>query len=97
MELTEDEINEKYGKHRGHFSRNTLLPNEFERNCISCGFKQIKRKHESSKMQWKTINFINRLKYAEHKVICICVDIYNIHESDDYDKIYEVSSTFKKN
>ena len=39
--------------------------------------------------------YINRLKYAELKYICICVDVYKIYEGNDYDKIYEVISTFK--
>ena len=42
------------------------------------------------------INFINRLKYAEVKIFSICVNLYKIFESDDYDNIYEVLSTLKK-
>ena len=30
MELTEDQIIEKYGKHCGHCNRNMLLPYEYE-------------------------------------------------------------------
>ena len=30
MELTEDEIIQKYGKRCGHCNRNTLLPYEYE-------------------------------------------------------------------
>ena len=41
-------------------------------------------------------NFINRLKYAEVKIFSICADVYQSYEGDDYDKIYEVSSTIKK-
>ena len=36
------------------------------------------------------MNFINRLKYAEQKIFCICVDVYQIYEGDDYNKIFEV-------
>ena len=36
-----------------------------------------------------------RLKYAEQKIFCICIDVYKVYEDDDYDKIYEVLSTFK--
>ena len=43
----------------------------------------------------KKINFINRLKYAEQKIYCICIDVYKIYESSDYDKIHEVLSTYK--
>ena len=49
----------------------------------------------SQKYKEKKINFINRLKYAEVKIFSICVDLYQIYESDDYDKIYKVLSTLK--
>ena len=55
----------------------------------------IKRQHELSKIQRKKIYFINRLKYAEHKIFCICVDVHKIYEDDDHDKIFEVLSTLK--
>ena len=67
MELTEDEIIQKYAENCGHCSRNTLLPYEYEWSCLSCGFNLTKRKHELSKNQRKKINFINRLKYAKQK------------------------------
>ena len=47
----------------------------------------------SLKFNEKKIKFINRLKYAEQKLICICTDVYERYESDDYDKIYEVLTT----
>ena len=96
MNLSEDENIKKYAKHCGHCNRNTLLPYEYEWNCISCGFSLIERKHEPTKKQRKKINFINRLKYAELKTFCICVDVYKIYEGNDYDKLYEVLSTLKK-
>ena len=46
-------------------------------------------------IQRKKINSINRLKYAEVKTFSICVDVYKIYGSDDYDKIFEVLSTLK--
>ena len=95
MELTEDEIIQKYAKKRLHCKRNMLLPYEDEWPCFSCGFNINKHKHELSKIQRKKINFINRLKYAELKIFCICMDIYKIYEGDDYDKIYEVLSRLK--
>ena len=39
---------------------------------------------------------MNRLKYAEHKMFCICVDVYKIYEGNDYDKINEVLATLEK-
>ena len=62
MELTEDEIMQKYAKHCGPCSRNTLLPYEYEFTCIACGFNVSRRKHELSNIQRKKISFINRLK-----------------------------------
>ena len=95
MELTEDEIIEKYAKKCLHCNRNTLLPYEYEFTGLSCGYNVIKRKHELSKIQRKKINFINRLKYAEQKIFCNCIDVYKIYEGDDYNEIFKVLSTLK--
>ena len=94
MELT-DEIIQKYGKNCGHCNRNTFFPYEYEFTCFSCGYNVNKRKYELSKIQRKKINFINRLKYADQKFFCICIDVYKIYEGDDYDEIYKVLSTLK--
>ena len=61
MDLTADEIIEKYEQQCGHWNRNTLLQYSYEWSCVSCGYNVIKRKHEHSKTQRKK-NFINRLK-----------------------------------
>ena len=53
MELSEDEISQKHGKHCGHCKRDTLVPYKFEFTCISCGYNVIKRKHKLSKIQGK--------------------------------------------
>ena len=96
MNLSEDEIIQKYAKNCGHCNRNTLLPYEYEFTCIACGYNVNKRKHELSKKQRKKINFIIRLKYAEQKIFCICIDVYEIYDGDEYNKIYEVLSRIKK-
>ena len=95
MELTEDEIIEKYAKRCGHCNRNTLLPYEFEWSCFSCNYVVSKLKNELSKIQRKKINFINRLKYAEQKIFCICIDVYKIYEDDDFSEIFKILSTLK--
>ena len=95
MGLTEDEIIQKYAKNCGRCNRNTLLPYEFERSCFSCNYIVSKRKNELSKIQRKKINFINRLKYAEQKIFCICIDVYKIYENNDYNEIYKVLTTLK--
>ena len=69
MELTEDQIIEKSVEHCGHCMQNTLLPYEYDWTCVSCGYNVIKRTHELSKIQRKTIIIINRLHYAEHKIL----------------------------
>ena len=94
MELTEDEIIQKYAKKCLYCNRNMLIPYEYERTCISCGFNINKHKRELSKIQ-KKINFINRLKYAEQKIFCICIDVYKIYEDDDYDNIQNFSNIKK--
>ena len=95
MEMTEDQIIEKYAKRCGHCNRNTLLPYEYEFTCFSCGYNVNKRKHELSKIQRKKINFINRLKYAEVKIFSICVDLYKIYDGDDFSEIFKILSTLK--
>ena len=95
MELTEDQMIEKYTKNCGHCRRNMLLPYEYEWTCFSCGYNVNKRKNELSKIQRKKINFINRLKYIEQKIFCICIDVYKVHDDDDYNEIYKVLSTLK--
>ena len=57
MNLSEDEIIEKYAKHCRHSDRNTLLPHEYEWTCISSGFNLIKTKHELSRIQRKKNKF----------------------------------------
>ena len=53
MELTEDEIIQKYAKNCGHCKRNSSLPYENEFTCLSCGYNVNKRKNELSKKQGK--------------------------------------------
>ena len=95
MESTEDQIFGKYGRKKGKCRRNTLFPYEYEFTCISCGYNVIKRKHETSKIQRRKINFMKRLNYAEQEMFCIFIDVYKIYESNDCDKIYEVLSKLK--
>ena len=95
MELTEDEILQKFAKNCGHCNRNNLLPYEYEFTCLLCGYNVIKRKHQLSKIQRKEINFNNRLKYAEQKIFCICRDLYKIYEGHDFSEILKVLSTLK--
>ena len=96
MNLTEDEIIGKYAKRCEDCNRKTLLPQEYEFTCIACGFNEIKTKHELSKIQRKKKIFINRLKYAGHKIFCICIVLYKIYEDNNYNELLEVLSTLKK-
>ena len=94
MQLSEDELNKRYGTLCKPCNRNTLLPYEYEFTCLSCGFNLIKRKYELSKTQRKK-NFIIRSKYAEYKIFCICIDVYKIYEGNDFEEIYKVLWTLK--
>ena len=38
---------------------------------------------------------MNRSKYAEQKIFCICIDVYKIYEGDDYDEMYKDLSFLK--
>ena len=78
MEITQGESFKNYAKKCGHCSRNTLLPNEYEFTCFSCGYNVIRQKHKLSKKQRKKINFINRLKYAKQKIFFICIEVYQL-------------------
>ena len=69
MELTEDEIIEKYAKNCGHCKRNTLLPYDYEFTCLSCGFNVNKRKNDLSKIQRKKNNFYKPIKICSSKNI----------------------------
>ena len=62
MELTEDEIIEKYAKKCGHCNQNTLLPYDYEFTCVSCGYNVNKRKHELSKIRRKKYKFYKSIK-----------------------------------
>ena len=75
MNLTEDEIIQKFSKNCGHCNRKILLLYEFEFTCFSCEYNVNKQKHQPSKIQRKKNDFINRLNYTEHKILCICVDV----------------------
>ena len=57
---------------RKHSTRNTLLLYEYDITCFACGVNVIKRTNELTKKKRKKINFINRMKYAQHKRFCIC-------------------------
>ena len=95
MELTEDEIYEKYGKHCGHCNRNTSLAYEYEFTCFSCGFNVTKQKHELSKIQREKMNFIKKIKNQGTKNILHLHRKYLLYEGNAYNQIYEVLSFLK--
>ena len=71
-----------------------LLPNENDWTCIACGYNVKKWEHKLSKIQRKK-NFFTRLKYAEHKKLCICMDAHKIIEGNDFNKTYKILSNLK--
>ena len=42
--------------------------------------------YELSKIQREWKNFINIVKYAEHKKFYICIAVYKLVESNDFNK-----------
>ena len=59
MEIPEDEFFKNYVKQCGHCNRNTLLHNECEFICSSCGYVDIKRRHSLSKSSRKRKQFLS--------------------------------------
>ena len=55
MNLTEYEINQNYARKCMQFTRNMLLPNEYEWSCVACGYNVIKRKKEIGKISRKKL------------------------------------------
>ena len=49
----------------------------------------------SLKLKEKKMNFINRLKYAEVKIISKFVDVDKIFEGCNYNQLFEILSTLK--
>ena len=39
------------------------------------------------------MNFIKRLRYAEKKIICLCIDVYKRNDGDDFNGSFEVLIT----
>ena len=71
MELTEDEIIQKYAKQCPSCDNYALLPYEYEFTCLFCGQNIIKTKNQLSKNSRKKQSFCLRLKCAEEKIIAI--------------------------
>ena len=95
MEFSEDQFIQIYAKKCGHCSPNMLFSYEYEFTCFSCGDNVIKRKRQLSEISRKKINFINRLKYAEHEIFYVFTDVYKTYEAEDFDKIYKALSKIK--
>ena len=92
--LTEDEINENYAKQGMQSTRNAVLQYEYELTFVACGYKVEKQNNELINIQRKK-NCINRLKYCEKKIICICIDVCEIYQDDDFDEFFNVLSALK--
>ena len=60
MELTEDEIIQKYGKRWGIVTE--ILPYEYEYTCFSCGFNLIDKNTNSLKYNEKKNKFFESLR-----------------------------------
>ena len=95
MELTGDEIIQRHARNCLHCMRKKLLPYEYEWTFTSCAYNVVIRKTELSKNSRNKTKIINRLDYAEHKILGICVKVNKIYEDNEYDEIYEALSKVK--
>ena len=75
MELTEDEIIQKYARNCMHCTRNLLLPYEYELSCFVYGSDMIKRRNKLNKIWRNKMKFNNGLKYAEQKFFHFIIGI----------------------
>ena len=71
----------KMEKNCMHCTRNSFSPYEHEWTCLSWGYNVIKREKLTLKNPTKKLNFINRLKFSQHNIICICIDVYDVYEN----------------
>ena len=76
MNLAEAEMNQKYDKQCLYCARNAFLPQENEWTFKSCGYSVVKRKKELTRKQQKKL--FKRLKNAQKKITCICIDVFKI-------------------
>ena len=86
MELVEDQRIESYANRCLYCTRNTLLPYEYEWTCVACGYNVVRRNNELRESQRKTMNPMNRLKYAENKIICLCIDGSRAFDGGDIER-----------
>ena len=89
--MADDQIFEKNGKQYSHCLRNTLLPYEFVFARVSCGYNIIKQKHELSKLQRRK-NLCIDYNMLNKKTFCICVDVCQVCDVVEQNKIIEVLS-----
>ena len=55
----------------------------------------LKENMNYQKYKERKLIFINRKKYAEIKIVSICVDLYKLYDGDENDEIYKVLSSIK--
>ena len=96
MILSDDQILQKYAKQCLSCNRKGLLPYQYEWSCYFCKYNIIKQKHELTLSQRKKLTFASRIKYAEQKLITIAIEIIQIYDGEDYNKMFEVLSQIKK-
>ena len=70
--------------------RNRKLLYEYEWTCIVCECIIINKKNELTIIQRKKLKFINRLKHAAEKIICLCIGVYKMNEGEDFNHICNI-------
>ena len=98
---------EEYAKQCMQWTGNTIIPHKYEFTFVACGHNVKKQKNWNYNKtaflfflrfltkQQPSINFFNRLKCAEKKTLCICVEIYKICEGEVLNEKSENLSKFK--
>ena len=56
----------------------------------------LKKIKEISKVSTHKIIFINRLKWAEHRILRVCLDVYQLDEGDKNIEMFKVLTSLKK-
>ena len=64
-------------------------------DCVSSGYNVLKQKRERSKRQRIKTIFINRLKFDQHKIFGLFMDVYKVFVGNNLNKIFEVISKLK--
>ena len=64
-------------------------------NILAFHLDITKLNENTNSLELNEKKFIIGLKFAELKILCICIDVSKVYEGNEFDKIYEFLSTIK--